>query len=249
MKQLINIIFLLIMVLNASAQTDFLKQQKKYVRVRTAFTDKEAVFNANLSKHYIDLESMNILIVAFKAEDIFEIYAKDKSETSYKQIASYQVCSKSGELGPKRKQGDYQVPEGFYHIDRFNPASNYFLSLGINYPNAADRLKSKAKYLGGDIFIHGDCVTIGCLPMTDDKIKEIYLYAIHARNNVQKQIPVYIFPFKMSDQNFKVYSEKYTNNPSLIDFWTNLKVGYDLFVENKEELKISVDGAGDYSFN
>jgi murein L,D-transpeptidase YafK len=151
-------------------------------------------------------------------------------------------------LGPKREEGDYQVPEGFYYIDRFNPASSYYLSLGINYPNLSDRRKSTATNPGGDIFIHGSCVTIGCIPMTDDKIKEIYLYAINAKNNGQNKIQVYIFPFRMTDQNFNRFRKEYSNNTGLIDFWTNLKTGYDKFEKYKKELDISVNDAGDYVF-
>lgn len=103
----------------------------------------------------------------------------------FRLIKDYQICSLSGELGPKRQQGDLQVPEGFYWIDRFNPASNFYLSLGINYPNQFDRILGKSGELGGDIFIHGGCVTIGCIPITDDKIKELYLIAVEAKSNGQ----------------------------------------------------------------
>jgi murein L,D-transpeptidase YafK len=151
-------------------------------------------------------------------------------------------------LGPKRRNGDRQVPEGFYHIDRFNPFSNFYLSLGINYPNPSDRKKSRAQRLGGDIFIHGSCVTIGCLPMTDDKIREIYLYAVHARNNGQTNIPVYIFPFRMTEGNFETYKQKYRQNQELIAFWTNLKTGFDKFERTKEALHISVNKDGNYDF-
>ena len=82
--------------------------------------------------------------------------------------------------------------------------------------------------------------------MTDDKIKEIYLYAIHAKNNGQLKIPVYVFPFKMTDQNFSTYKNQ-PNNNSLVDFWTNLKTGYDKFMVDKKELKISVDKYGNYT--
>lgn len=177
-----------------------------------------------------------------------EIYAKDKSETTYKKLVSYDICTRSGELGPKRKQGDGQVPEGFYHIDRFNPSSSYYLSLGLNYPNQSDRKKSSASNLGGDIFIHGYCASIGCMPMTDDKIKEIYLYAVHAKNNGQAKIPVYVFPFKMTNQNFSLYKTKYSGNVKLLEFWTNLKSGYDKFERDKKELAITVDSKGDYVF-
>jgi murein L,D-transpeptidase YafK len=144
--------------------------------------------------------------------------------------------------------GDNQVPEGFYHIDRFNPQSNYYLSLGINYPNTADKIKSKGKNPGGDIFIHGDCVSIGCLPMTDDKIQEIYLYAVHAKNNGQDRIPVHIFPFRMTKANLQKYTAQHTAQPSLLRFWQNLEKGYTLFSENAQAVRVWVDGNGDYVF-
>lgn len=248
MKKIGAILMLFFMLINTSAQSDFLNNQKRYQRVRTAISEKESKILSALKKSNIEIGALNILIMAYKAEGELEIFAKSKTEASYRKIATYKVCSKSGDLGPKRKQGDYQVPEGFYYIDRFNPASNFFLSLGINYPNQSDRIKSKARHLGGDIFIHGDCVTIGCLPMTDDKIKEIYLYAINARNNGQKRIPVYIFPFRMADQNFKAFSEKHINNPDLLDFWTNIRSGYTQFEKDKKELKFTFSETGEYSF-
>lgn len=143
-------------------------------------------------------------------------------------------------------EGDLQVPEGFYYIDRFNPASSYYLSLGINYPNESDKKKSNASRLGGDIFIHGANVTIGCMPMTDDKIKEIYLYAVYAKDNGQNKIPVYIFPFQMTDRNFYYYKKYY--NESLINFWDNIKKGYDIFQNSKKELNIKIDSNGNYVF-
>ena len=71
----------------------------------------------------------------------------------------------SGTMGPKRLQGDYQVPEGFYYINEFNPNSNYHLHLGLNYPNASDKILSDSLRPGGDIYIHGSCVSIGCIPL------------------------------------------------------------------------------------
>lgn len=249
--QIIQFIFLISAIIccdSVSAQQGFLSQQKKYTRVKTAITDKEQGLVENLRKSGLTVDNVHILIVAYKAEKQLEIYAKKKSETNYKLISTYNVCASSGTLGPKRKSGDGQIPEGFYKIDRFNPSSNFYLSLGINYPNQSDRKKSNASNLGGDIFIHGSCVTIGCLPMTDDKIKEIYLYAIFARNNGQIDIPVYIFPFRMTDANFQVYKKQYAQNRDLIDFWTNLKKGYDKFTLGKKALKVSVDNLGSYQF-
>ena len=229
---------------------DFLSQQKKFERVRAAFLEKENVIQQQLKVNGLQPGNFKLLVVAYKAEDEIELYVKKESESVYNKLISYEVCAKSGQLGPKRKQGDLQVPEGFYHIDRFNTTSNFHLSLGVNYPNESDRKKSTAEHLGGDIFIHGSCVTIGCLPMTDDKIKEIYLYAVLARNNGQLEIPVYIFPFKMTDSNFDNYKAMaiYKENVQLIDFWKNLKSGFDKFQKEKAELKVTVDKNGNYLF-
>ena len=248
MKRTLSLLLMGFIVLTVSAQSDFLSQQKKYKRVRTAINDKEKSIIKKLQESDIELNELNILIIAYKNESKVEIFAKKKSDSIYKRLAIYSICSKSGQLGPKREEGDYQVPEGFYYIDRFNPASSYYLSLGINYPNLSDRRKSTATNPGGDIFIHGSCVTIGCIPMTDDKIKEIYLYAINAKNNGQNKIQVYIFPFRMTDQNFNRFRKEYSKNTGLIDFWTNLKTGYDKFEKYKKELDISVNDAGDYVF-
>ncbi len=229
-------------------QPDFITDQKRYSRVRTAFEKKGNVVHDKLNEAGINTDELNILIVVYKTEEVLNIYAKKKTDTVYKKVITYDICASSGQLGPKRKQGDYQVPEGYYFIDRFNPYSNFFLSLGINYPNQSDRKKSDAKYLGGDIFIHGSCVTIGCMPMTDSSIMEIYLYAIHARNSGQLKIPVYIFPFEMTDQKLNSYKMEYQNYPGLISFWDNLKLGFDKFNVEKKKLSISTDIDGNYNY-
>jgi len=248
MKTTAVLILLTIVMAALTFKTDFLTEQKKFARVRSAFSEKEKLVRQQLNKLGLEENNFNILIAVYKESDEFEIYAKKKSEINYRLLNTYRICSRSGKPGPKREQGDYQVPEGFYNIDQFNPASNFHLSLGLNYPNQSDRRKSKASDLGGAIFIHGSCVTIGCIPMTDEKIKEIYIYAVLAKNNGQSSIPVYIFPFKMTDQNFNFYKEKYKGNNDLIGFWTNLKVGFDKFFKEKKELRILVESNGDYKF-
>lgn len=227
---------------------DFLSEQKRYERVRMAIKDKKGILNKKLGDNKLSLNNLNVIFIAYKDNDLLDVYAKTRQGSAYKKIYSYQICSRSGQLGPKRRQGDGQVPEGYYYIDRFNPTSSYYLSLGLNYPNLADKRKSKEKDLGGDIFIHGSCVTIGCLPMTDDFIKEIYLLAVYARNNKQNKIPVYIFPFKMTDANMNIYNAKYKDNKKLLTFWDNLKIGYDKFFSDSLALNVKVAENGDYTY-
>jgi murein L,D-transpeptidase YafK len=230
------------------AQTDFLAQQKKHERVRKAIEDKQINIEKKLNSFGMQLSTVQVLFVAFKDISRLDLYCRNHRDEEFRLIHSYPVCATSGDLGPKRKEGDGQVPEGFYFINRFNPLSNFYLSLGLNYPNASDKLKSTHPRLGGDIFIHGSCVTIGCLPMSDDLIKEIYLYAIHARHNGQERIPVYIFPFEMTDQNMMKYREKFGSDAKLLNFWENLKPGYDAFMQKKKELKFGFTAKGDYSY-
>lgn len=237
-----------IALVSFTMQTDFLAEQKKFERVRAALNEKQELLNKILRENKISSDNINVIFVAYKDNDLLDVYAKTKKETSYRKLLSYSICSRSGQLGPKRKQGDGQVPEGFYHIDRFNPKSSFYLSLGLNYPNLSDKRKSKANNPGGDIFIHGACVTIGCLPMTDNYIKELYLLAVYAKNNGQDKIPVYIFPFKMTAQNMTDYFAKYNENKALISFWNNLKVGYDMFMNGQKELNAKVAENGDYTY-
>ena len=95
-------------------------------------------------------------------------------------IRSYPSLAASGHAGPKLRQGDYQVPEGVYRIEWLNPNSSYHLSMKVNYPNAFDLRMARRdgrKNLGGDIFIHGRNVSIGCVALGDPAIEELFTLA------------------------------------------------------------------------
>jgi murein L,D-transpeptidase YafK len=248
MKKVILTVLIGLSMLSFTGPGDFLTAQKKFERVRVAIKQKHATVEKIVKKHGYEPDQLNLLLVAYKDNDVLDVYGKFPKDKMYRKIHSYKVCSRSGGLGPKRKEGDGQVPEGFYHIDRFNPNSQFYLSLGINYPNLADRRRSREPRLGGDIFIHGSCVTIGCLPLTDDLIKEVYLLAVYARDGGQTQIPVYLFPFRMTDKNMTIYRSRYRDNPQLLAFWENLKIGHDKFMKYGRKLKVQVNSKGDYEF-
>lgn len=227
---------------------DFISEQKKYKKVRTAYLDKENYLTQKLKEKNLSLQNINVLMVAYKNEGELEIYVKSKIDKTYQKFLTYDICSSSGDLGMKNQQGDYQVPEGFYYINHFNPTSNYFLSLGISYPNQADRkrnAKSQIKDLGGAIYLHGSCVTIGCIPITDEYIKEVYVLAVQARANGQTQIPIYIFPFRFTENNIEKFYPKYQN---LVGFWDNIKVGYEKFEKNKQNVSFQINEKGNYVF-
>lgn len=166
-----------------------------------------------------------IFIRIFKQEAELEIWVK--SDDSFQLFNTYPICTFGfGGLGPKLKEGDGKAPEGFYFVkaNQMNPYSSYHLSFNLGYPNTYDRAHKRT---GSALMVHGDCVSIGCYAMTDNKIEEIYTIANAALNQGQGFFRVHVFPFKMTEENM----HKYQNN-QWIGFWKNLKQGYDLFKEN-----------------
>ncbi|NEN25623.1 hypothetical protein G3O08_19195 [Cryomorpha ignava] len=215
------------------SESGFKTEQLNYSRVRDAYANNESAIKELLRRNSINEKSFSIYLRAFKQEKLIELWVKEFSVDSYKLLKTYSVCKKSGDVGPKRKQGDKQVPEGFYHIDRFNPKSKFHLSLGINYPNKSDRILGNENP-GSDIFIHGACETIGCMPITDIKIEELYVFCVEARNNGQSTIPITIFPCKLADESFLDLKANYENERAHIGLWTDLKKAYDLFDQSKK---------------
>lgn len=185
-------------------------------------------------------------IRAFKEERQMEIWGADSDDGKFRLIAKYPIAAISGFLGPKRQEGDLQAPEGFYYINRFNPNSQFHLSLGLNYPNSSDRILGKAGHLGRDIFIHGNQVSAGCLAMTDPVIDVIYSLARHAREHGQRNIPVSIFPCRLTATNWEWLRREYANRPDLIRFWTTLVPAYGSFERTHKWPRPHVDKGGDY---
>ena len=181
----------LILVLMAPP-VSFKEAQLKNVRVKSAYQEKEMVVKDYFREIKLSYAGFQLFLRVFKKEQNLEVWVKEKSKEEFVFLHTYSFCSTSGTLGPKRKEGDLQIPEGTYHINHFNPLSNFHLSLGVSYPNASDKILSDKQHPGGSIYIHGNCVTIGCIPITDDKIKELFVLAVEAKNNGQEK---FLFTF------------------------------------------------------
>jgi murein L,D-transpeptidase YafK len=210
---------------------DFYQQQNHFPRVRGAISEKTETLDSLLSAQGINTHQFRLFLRAFKHEEMLEVWARN-GNSSYEHIVDYPFCTSSGDLGPKKQQGDGQIPEGLYHIDRFNPYSNFHLSLGLNYPSRADRIRNPVPNPGGAIFIHGACASIGCISITDDKIKELYLLAIRAKAYNNNMIPIYIFPARLEANTLENLKSAYTDS-SLHLFWENLAEFYRYFEANK----------------
>ncbi len=190
----------------------------------------------------VDSKGYELFIRAFKLEKEVEIWVKDKQKTKFELLRTYAICKSSGKLGPKRKEGDKQVPEGVYFIDRFNPNSLFHLSLGLNYPNISDKIRGDQQQPGSDIFIHGACVSVGCLPLTDMLIEEVYALAEYAKEQGQQNIPVHIFPARMETKTFEQVAKKSSHQA----FWRELRPIYDFFEQKNKLPSIIIAQNGAY---
>jgi murein L,D-transpeptidase YafK len=179
--------------------------------------------------------SAPMLIRTYKKEAEFEVW-KMKSDGQFALLKTFPMCRWSGQLGPKIREGDRQVPEGFYTITpgQMNPNSNYYLSFNVGYPNAYDRAWDRT---GGDIMVHGICSSAGCYSMTDAQIAEIYALAREAFNGGQRAIQMQSYPFRMTAENLA----KHRLDPN-IAFWKELKNGADHFEVTKAETPVLVCG-------
>lgn len=238
-----RLVFISIIILMLQLNS-FKATQLKNSRVKVAYDEKENTVKEYFSKKGLSYDGFNLFIRAFKQEEKLEVWIKDKNKDAYSLLVVYDFCSSSGTLGPKRKEGDLQIPEGFYQLNHFNPQSNFYLSLGVSYPNASDKILSDHQHPGGAIYIHGNCVTIGCIPITDNKIKELYVLAVEARNNGQLTIPIHIFPAHLNNAGLK--NLKVEHGSEHEKFWDNLKPIYEDFEETKKLKKITVGKSGLY---
>lgn len=182
-----------------------------------------------------------VLIRIFKAENELEIWKKG-IDGRFSHLKTWPICTWSGELGRKKREGDHQSPEGFYALTEasLNPRSSYYLSFNLGFPNALER---SLGYTGSALMVHGACRSVGCYAMTDGGIHEIYPLVRDALAAGQKAIQVQAFPFRMHARNMAAHA----GGPDPA-FWRNLKEGYDHFEATRREPAVASCG-GRYVFN
>lgn len=182
-----------------------------------------------------------VFIRVFKDPGLLELWVESASK-KFELFKTYDICSFSGELGPKVRQGDNQAPEGFYYVnpDRLNPWSRFHLSFNLGYPNTYDRYHGRT---GDYLMIHGDCVSIGCYAMTNTYMNEIYALTAAALEQGQPFVRVHIFPFMLEQERLQTYASH-----EWYGFWLNLKEGYEYFNLNNVPPNVEVSN-GRYVFN
>jgi len=200
-------------------------EMDQYVEAEKVY---DKYWDDSLSKRLKDLNATMgdpVYIRIFKEASLLEVWVR--SGVQYRLLKNYFICAYSGGLGPKEKEGDRQSPEGFYSVKRnqLNPNSKFHPSFNLGYPNAYDRAYKRT---GSFLMVHGNCVSIGCYAMTNAKIEEIYALVESALKQGEKFVPVHIYPFKMTNENMAGHA-----NNKWLDFWVNLKEGYDYFEVEK----------------
>ena len=201
-------------------------------RVAEAEKQKLKVVKQLFADAGVSYPPRQMLLRVFKEEMHLEVWAASKKrDEDLVHVATYEICSGSGGPGPKRKQGDGQVPEGFYVLDLFNNHSQFYLSMRISYPNKYDKAHRRT---GSAIMIHGNCVSIGCLAMSDERIQELWVMTKATHDNRAK-VHVHLFPAR--DLDTLIAGQK---DEKLKSFWVNIKEGFDYFEQKKRLPKVTV---------
>lgn len=173
-----------------------------------------------------------VFLRIFKHENELELWVRRGER--YELFRTWPICTWSGELGPKLRQGDRQSPEGFYSVGRsqLNPASRFHLSFNLGYPNAYDRAHGRT---GDFLMVHGDCVSIGCYAMGDAQIEQIYTLVDAALKGGQSRVEVHVFPFRFDRSPHADWRSHRWG-----EFWANLEQGFDAFESTRVPPRIDV---------
>ncbi|TGD96045.1 L,D-transpeptidase family protein [Methylobacterium nonmethylotrophicum] len=184
--------------------------------------------------------SAPVLLRAYKQESEIEVW-KRAADGRFVHLKTFPICRWSGQLGPKTRAGDRQVPEGFYSVAarQLNPNSAYYLSFDVGYPNAYDRAHGGT---GSALMVHGTCSSAGCFAMTDRQVGEIYALVRDALAGGQAAFQFQAFPFRMTA---RALARHRTDRH--IAFWRQLKEGSDRFEATGREPLVGVEG-GRYVF-
>ena len=198
-RRFLSLMYMAVTIFNAT-QVIAAGMPRSVDQVLEKYRDK---VESRLTPHFhyagADWPPRELQLLAIKETRRMELWAR--SDNGWHYIRDYQIKGMSGGFGPKLKEGDRQVPEGIYQISRLNPNSSFHLSLKVDYPNTYDREMARQdgrSGLGGDIFIHGNRVSSGCLAIGDNAIEELFVFtALLGKEQVRLLI---------SPVDFRIYS-------------------------------------------
>lgn len=212
-----------------------------YLRSQRAMDARLPVVKGLFEAAGVPFPPAQIAMVAYKSENELEVWASAEKGGRAEKIATYGICAASGGLGPKRYEGDRQVPEGYYVLSYGWAESNYHLEMKVSYPNMVDKvLGPKNRPLGGEIMIHGACASIGCLAMGDERAEELW---VMMKTMGDAQVKVFIYPGR--DMKALLADPQHAAHRS---FWQNLEEGRDLFLRERRIIGVKADWRGVYMY-
>lgn len=222
------------------ARADIPRVEKIRARVRP---DLEAQF-ADVG---LTFPAKRLFLRAFKHERVLEMWGAN-DDGPMVLIESFPFCAASGTLGPKRRWGDQQVPEGAYHIHRFNGWSGFHMSLRVDYPNVSDRARGKRGAYGGAIMVHGDCVSIGCIAIQNEPIERVFVSVLASHRAGRRKVPIHIFPTRFDEAGLAHLERLRTGDPDRDRLWTELRRIHDAFEADRRVPEVRIDAkTGVYS--
>lgn len=210
-------------------------------RSQRAFEKRTPVVKELFERAGLSFPPAELAFVAYKQEKELEVWAAAEKGGKARRVATYGICAASGALGPKRFEGDRQVPEGHYVLSYGWAESNYHLEMKVSYPNMVDKvLGPKNRPLGGEIMIHGACASIGCLAMGDERAEELW---VMMKTLGDARVKVQIYPAR--DMAALLRDPERAAHHG---FWRNLKEGRD-FLEREGRLPVvKADWRGVYTY-
>ena len=232
MRSLLLSLLLFTSVATSMAQPQVLtEKQLGNQRVWNARLSSDETLRQAFTKQQLQYPPKFVYWRVFKKEKQMELWAADSTHHRYKLVKTYAIVNMSGTLGPKRMEG-----------------SNFYLSYKVSYPNKSDSILGNKSSYGGQIFVHGDSLTIGCLPMSDDVIKELYWCNVQAQNNKDTNyfIPIHIYPCRMNAGNWAYLKSYFNFDNKRLEFWRNLQDGFNYFEVMRTPPKMTVDNSGKY---
>lgn len=182
-----------------------------------------------------------VFLRAFKHDGQLELWAAAHHGDVMTRVRTYAICARSGQLGPKRRQGDEQVPEGCYSIHFYNAWSAFHLAMRVDYPNASDRARGHKWNLGGAIMVHGGCATIGCIPIEDAPIEEVFVASLDAQRKGRRKVPIHIFPTRLNDEGMRMLKTHADATPDRQDLWDELRPIFLAFDESQIVPRVQID--------
>ncbi len=211
-----------------------------------------------------------VLYRAFKHEKEFEIWAGNNRTDTLKLLATIPICAVDNIPGPKLQRGDGKTPEGYYNcsmmygssygfmwiklnyseIDNFGvPQNGSSFKLFADYPYQIDKNRTRkhvgAVSPGGEICLHGNCVTAGCISFENRNFLPVFLTSAHHNKKYYGHPKIHIFPFRFTQELKIQQSKKVTSNmksEDLINFWDDIELGYKLFNKTHKAIKVTFSG-------